>query len=221
MSRIVALEAVDRQGSVCLWDGGVVAWERCPGPAEAHLVPLVAGLMARQAPLAALAVAVGPGSFTGLRVAVLAVRTLAWLDGLSVHPVDSLAATAIRQGDGLWWVLLPLKRDTTFHGVFRVAGGQIETIVPTVACRDDQLPCLPPEAVGAVAIGPALGAKPGLAERWLPGVALGCADGPDARGVAMLAGQVPPVPWERILPLYHQEPAPVLQRAALRSASPG
>ena len=221
MTRLVALEAVDRQGSVCYWDGGVVSWQRCPGPAEVHLVPLLTALLAEHAPLTALAVAVGPGSFTGLRVAVLAARTLAWLDKLPVHAVDSLAATALQRGDGLWWGLLPLKRDTTFHGLFRVAGGRVETLLPTTACRDDQPPRLADAAAGAVAVGPALTAKPGLAEHWRPGVVLGDAAGPDARGVAMLAAQVPAVPWQSILPLYHQEPAPVLQRQALRPITGG
>lgn len=216
--RLLALEAVDRSGSACVWDGGPIELRRCPGPAEAHLVPIAADLLARHR-VDALAVAAGPGSFTGLRVAVLAVRTLAWLDRLMVHPVDSLAACAAMHGDGLWWVLLPLKRDTTFHGLFRVVGGRVEALVPTVAVPDDAPPELPAEARDAVAVGPALAAKPGLAERWLPGVRLGDPAGPDAAAVARIADQFPPQPWERILPLYHQEPAPVLQRAAVKRAS--
>jgi hypothetical protein len=123
------------------------------------------------------------------------------------------------QGDGLWWVLLPLKRDTTFHAVFAIAGGRLETLQATVACRDDLPPALHARTREAVAIGPALIGKPGLAQSWLPGVCEGDAAGPDARGVARLAGQVPPIAWEHVAPLYHQEPAPVLQRAAAREAS--
>jgi tRNA threonylcarbamoyl adenosine modification protein YeaZ len=215
---LIAFEAVERAGSVCAWDGDELAFERCPGHAEAHLVPLIDRLMRQHAPVSALAVAVGPGSFAGLRVAALAARTIAWHDQLPVHAVDSLAAGAVQQGDGLWLVLLPLKRDTTFHGLFRVAGGIVTTLSGTTACRDDLRPSLLPEAAAAVAIGPALTAKPGLAERWQPGIALGDPAGPDARGVARLAGQVPPLSWDRVLPLYHQEPAPVLQRAAALEA---
>ena len=195
-----------------------------PGPtacalsSEAQLVPLIDRLMREHAPVEALAVAAGPGSFTGLRVATLAARTIAWTDQLPVHLVDSLAACAAQQGDGLWLVLLPLKRDTTFHGLFRVEDGFVATLSGTMACRDDGLPALPSEAAGAVAIGPALTAKPGLAERWVHGIALGDPACPDARGVARIAAQVAPVPWNRVLPRYHQEPAPVLQRAAALEA---
>ena len=216
---LIAFEAVERTGSACAWDGSVQAFERCAGHAEADLVPLLDRLMRSHAPVSALALAAGPGSFSGLRVAALAARTIAWIDRLPVHVVDSLAACAAQQGDGCWLVLLPLKRDTTFHGLFRVADGVVTTLTATTAGLDATLPLLPPEAATAVAIGPALTAKPGLAQRWLPGVAVGDPAPPDARGVARLAGQVPPVPWDRVLPLYHQEPSPVLQRAAAREAS--
>ncbi len=216
---LIACEATDRSGSACAWDGSALDFTPCAGPAEARLVPLLDHLMRRHAPVASLAVAVGPGSFTGLRAATMAIRTLAWLEALPVHPVDSLAACAMRQGDGLWLVLLPLKRDTTFHALFRITGGRLETIAPTTACRDDRAPPFSEMARAAIAIGPALAAKPGLAERWLPGIASGDPAGPDARGVAALAGQVPTVAWDAVLPLYHQEPAPVLQRAAARETS--
>lgn len=216
---LIAFEAVDRSGSACAFDGRVVGLQRCPGQAEAHLVPLLDRLLRAYAPVDALAVAAGPGSFTGLRVAALAARTLAWLDRLPVHPVDSLAACAAVRGDGLWWVLLPLKRDTTFHALFEVRGGRVGTLQATAACRDDEVPALHPRTAAATAVGPALAGKPGLAQRWCPGVRCGDAAGPDAAGVALLAGQVPPVSWDRVQPLYHQEPAPVLQRAAARQAS--
>lgn len=216
---LIAFEAVDRIGSACAYDGAVVEFERCQGQAEARLVPLLDGLMRKHGPVSALAVAAGPGSFTGLRVAALAARTLAWTDALPVHAVDSLAACAAGHGDGLWWVLLPLKRDTTFHGLFEVVGGRVTTLQATTACADAACPALHERTREATAIGPALGQKPDLARRWLPGVGIGDAAGPDAVGVARLAGQVPPVAWDRVLPLYHQEPAPVLQRAAAREAS--
>lgn len=216
---LIAFEAVERTGSVCAWDGSERAFERCPGQAEAHLVRLIDLYLRAHAPVSALAVAAGPGSFTGLRVAALAARTIAWTDRLPVHAVDSLAACATQQGDGLWLVLLPLKRDTTFHGLFRVTEGRLTTLSATAACHDDAVPGLPPESLEAVAIGPALDTKPGLAERWVPGIAHGDPACPDARGVARLAGQVAATPWDRVLPLYHQEPAPVLQRAAAREKS--
>jgi hypothetical protein len=77
-------------------------------------------------------------------------------------------------------------------------------------------------AHAAVAVGPALTARPGQAEAWCPGVALGPAAALSALGVAraalaMRAAGGNPVAWDAVLPAYHREPAPVLQRqAALR-----
>jgi len=180
--------------------------------AEVGLAALVQGLYARHGAPRALAVATGPGSFTGLRVAVVLARTLAWMDALPVHPVDSLVALALMHGDGLWWPLLPLKRDTTFHALVRVASGKAEVLASTVATADDDQPTLAEATATAVAVGPALTQKPGLAERWCPGVRLGSPAMPDARGVAAAARGVAAVEWRALLPAYHREPAPVLQR---------
>lgn len=211
---LMACETVARSASAGLWDrdGSEMAYaDLGGGEAEAGLVPLLDRLL-RRGRVTALAVAAGPGSFTGLRIGITALRTLAWIEDLPVHAVDSLAARAAEEGDGLWWVLMPLKRDTTFHGTFRVSAGQVEVLAGSVASSDASpaSPALP----GAIAIGPALASKPGLARAWCPGIECGSAAGLTARGVARIAPQVEARSWDRLLPAYHQEPAPVLQRRA-------
>lgn len=218
---LLAFESVARTATACLVDdaGREVAFADLGGAeAERGLVPLLDGLIRSHGLPSALAVAAGPGSFTGLRIGVVAARTLAWVDGLPVHAVDSLAARAAEAGDGLWWVLIPLKRDTTFHGLFRVRQGVVETLQPTSAALDGEATELHPQTHEAVAIGPALVAKPDLATRWCPGIAVGAPAQLTARGVARLAPQVPAAAWDRVLPAYHQASAPELQRA--RSQAP-
>lgn len=212
---LLAISTITRSASCGLWDDAGVeqAWCAPEGEAEVTLAPALAGLLAGRRAPTAIALAAGPGSFAGLRVGVVTARTLAWTFGVPVHAVDSLAAAAAERGDGLWWVLLPLKRDTTFHGLFRIADGRVETLAATAAQADAGVPVLHPATASAVAVGPALAGKPGLAERWCPGIRLGDAAGPGARGVARLARQTPAQPWRQVLPAYHQEPAPVLQRA--------
>lgn len=212
---LLAFESIARTASACLVDaaGREVAYADLAGEAERGLVPLLDGLIRRHGLPSALAVAAGPGSFTGLRIGVVAARTLAWIEQVPVHAVDSLAARAAQAGDGLWWVLIPLKRDTTFHGLFRVSDGVVETLQPTVAAPDGEPAVLHVQTREAVAIGPALVGKPALASHWCPGVVLGDASPLTARGVARLAPQVPPQPWDRVLPVYHQASAPELQRA--------
>jgi tRNA threonylcarbamoyl adenosine modification protein YeaZ len=213
---LLAFESVTRTASACLVEGDneLAYADLGGGEAERGLVSLLDGLLRRHGRPQALAVASGPGSFTGLRIAITAARTLAWIEQLPVHGVDALAALAAEQGEGLWWTLLPLKKDTTFHGLFRVSGGIVTTLAETVAAPDALMPTLHPDTASAIAIGPALAAKPDLARTWCPGVALGTSAGPTARGVARLAPQVPALDWQAILPAYHQQPAPVLQRQA-------
>ena len=78
-------------------DGRVLAC--CGGSERADmLVPLIGAALAeagvRPADLGALAVAVGPGSFTGVRVAVAAAKGLSLALRLDVHPVGTLSALA-------------------------------------------------------------------------------------------------------------------------------
>lgn len=212
---LLAFETVARSGSACVIgaDGGELAFVDLAGvESERALVPLLDSLIRAHGLPRELAVACGPGSFTGLRVGVVCARTLAWIEGLRVRAVDSLAALAVARGDGLWWTLLPLKRDTTFHALFRVTGGRCETLRATAAAADAEPIDPHPLTHEAVAIGPALASKPDLAARWCPGVRLGDASGVDARGVALAAPAAPLVEWAGLLPAYHQLSAPELQR---------
>jgi tRNA threonylcarbamoyladenosine biosynthesis protein TsaB len=212
---LLAFETVARSGSACLVgaEGRELAFRDFAGAeSERVLVPILDGLIRAHGVPREVAVARGPGSFTGLRVGVVCARTLAWIEGLPVRAVDSLEALARGRGDGLWWTLLPLKRDTTFHALFRVVGGVCETLRSTIAAADAAVPDLHPLTAQAIAVGPALATKPGLAERWCPGVRTGDPRGPDARGVALAAPWSPALAWDAVLPAYHQASAPELQR---------
>ena len=211
---ILAFECVARTASACVMDGErEVAYADLGGTeAEVGLITLLDRLLRDHGPMTALAVAEGPGSFTGLRIATVAARTLGWLEGLPIHPVDSLTALALERGDGLWAPLLPLKKDTTFAAVVRVQAGQAEVLMATAPHLDAADPGLPPEAVG---IGPAVTAKPDVAARWCR--ILGDPAPLTARGVARAARLTDPRPWSSVLPAYHQKPAPVLQREAALS----
>jgi tRNA threonylcarbamoyl adenosine modification protein YeaZ len=213
---LLAVETVGRSATAVLVgdQGEEIAFGDCQGrETEAALVPLLDQLLRHAGRPRALAWSAGPGSFTGLRIGAIALRTLAWMEELPVHAVDSLAALAAEQGDGLWWALMPLKRDTTFHGLYRVTAGRLETLMASTAQNDQSLPLLHALTAQAVAIGPALAHKGGLAERWCPGIALGSPATLSARGVARLAPQVEALPWNRVLPAYLQASAPELQRA--------
>lgn len=96
--------AVDTSGpvaGVALWEDGRVRYEAMALNKMTHsesLMPMVEEALRRtalkQADITLLAVTVGPGSFTGVRIGVTAVKALAHALGVVCVAVDALEATA-------------------------------------------------------------------------------------------------------------------------------
>ncbi|TVR14323.1 MAG: tRNA (adenosine(37)-N6)-threonylcarbamoyltransferase complex dimerization subunit type 1 TsaB [Planctomycetota bacterium] len=210
----LAWECVGRSGSVCALaeNGTLLAYEDLAGVAAAsHLVPCIDALLRRFGRPQSLAVAIGPGSFTGLRISTVAARTLAWCDQLPLIPVPTLAALACDQGPGLWYTVLPLKKDVTFHAAYSVdATGAWQEVLPVQAINDDASADFPPVDATYTAVGPALASKPQLLQ-CCPAPS-GSPQAPTAHGVARAARSCQPQDPAHLLPAYHRASAPELQR---------
>ena len=68
--------------------------------------------------LEAIAVGVGPGTFTGLRIGIATARTLAGANGLALRPVSSLAALAAGIEGPCTLALIDAKRGELFAALY-------------------------------------------------------------------------------------------------------
>jgi tRNA threonylcarbamoyladenosine biosynthesis protein TsaB len=99
------------------------------GPAHAReLMPAIAEVMERArldfGELEAIAVGVGPGTFTGLRIGIATARGLASASGLELRPVSSLAALAAELEGPLRLPLIDARRGEVF-GALHDSDGEL------------------------------------------------------------------------------------------------
>jgi tRNA threonylcarbamoyladenosine biosynthesis protein TsaB len=106
---ILAVDTSHKNGSVCLARGDATAFQLL-GSAEvdggmfsAQLVPVIAKLLAKhnlvKKDLQGIAAAVGPGSFTGLRIGLAAVKGFAEVLRIPIAGVSTLEAVAFSAGE--------------------------------------------------------------------------------------------------------------------------
>jgi tRNA threonylcarbamoyladenosine biosynthesis protein TsaB len=129
--RVLAVETSTLAGGVALVDGDRLVGEYLLDVSVTHSERLLAAIDtvmtdAGWAPgdLQGLAVAVGPGSFTGLRVGLSTVKGLAWALGLPVAAVPTLDAMAA----AVPWAALPVcpvlhaRRNEVYAALYRWDG---------------------------------------------------------------------------------------------------
>lgn len=110
-----------------------------PRAHSVRLMPLIAQALQEAgrtpADLSGVAVGVGPGSFTGLRIGLSTAKALAWslhIPTLAVSTLDSIAA-GVPPLPGLLLTLLDAKRDDVFAALYRTGpGGPTPLVAPTL-----------------------------------------------------------------------------------------
>ena len=124
-------------------------------PAHAsELMPAVADVMARAGvgwrDLDAIAVGVGPGTFTGLRIGIATARALATASGLPLRRVSSLAALAAGIDAPFRLPLIDARRGELFAALFE---GERELWPPFAASPDELVARLRRGGFGPLAAG--------------------------------------------------------------------
>ena len=122
--KILALETSAKSVSAAVSEHGVILASAYQNTGLTHsrtLMPLVDGML-RAASLTLddmglIAVAHGPGSFTGLRIGVSAVKGLAW--------AKALPCCGVSDFDGLIVCAMDARRQQVYHALFRCENGQL------------------------------------------------------------------------------------------------
>lgn len=233
---ILALESSSLSASAAVCEDEVLiaqSFQRTGLTHSAALMPMVRGLLANAglelARIDLLAVAAGPGSFTGLRIGVSALKGLAWALEKPCAPCSTLESMAwgLAHLEGAHLCpVMDARRGQVYNARFQVRGGAPVRLTPDRAVGLDQLArevraCAQPQLVlgdgAALALGvfeelglPARAAPPHLLYPGAWGVAR-CALAMAQRGELVRAGE--------LAPRYHRLSQAERERLARLSAS--
>ncbi len=154
-----------------------------------------------------IAVAHGPGSFTGIRIGVSMVKGLAWgadKPCVGVSTLEAMAWHGLAAG-GLICPVMDARRAQVYNALFRIADGR-----PVRLCADRaiSLEDLAAELAGYEESVFLIGDGAALTKAYLDGRDIPCRLAPDnlvwqdAWGVAMAAADKKAVPGAELLPVY-------------------
>ncbi len=140
--RVLGIDTATAIASVgCIDETGARA-ERALPMAGSHartLLPLIDSVLADAgwglADCALIAVSIGPGSFTGLRIGLAVAKGLALATGLPVCGVPTLEAYALALGPrpGTIWPVLDARKGEVYAGAFHWDGDALRTDQPAMA----------------------------------------------------------------------------------------
>lgn len=212
---ILGIESSAKAASCALVRDGVLVGQyfQCSGLTHsATLLPMAEQLLAStgtdKTALDAVAVAQGPGSFTGIRIGVAAAKGLCWAlekPAIGVSTLEAMAWNGANRGEGaLICCCMDARRSQVYNALFTIKDGRPERLVPDRAVSlaelaDDLADRGVPFLVGdgAALVSEYLGDR---------AVSFELAEGPalhqSAWGVCMAAMDKEPVNAGTLLPVY-------------------
>ncbi|MBC1482845.1 tRNA (adenosine(37)-N6)-threonylcarbamoyltransferase complex dimerization subunit type 1 TsaB [Listeria sp. FSL L7-1509] len=136
---ILGIDTSSDTMTIALFDNGVVIGEYTTNLKKNHsvrLLPAIAALMdecsVKPTDLKKIAVAKGPGSYTGLRIGVTVAKTMAWDAGIPIVGISSLALLAENAlyFSGKVVALMDARRGNVYAGVYQAIQGEMSNILP-------------------------------------------------------------------------------------------
>ena len=221
--KIIAFDTATEWCTAALWrDGACASREVRAGQKHSELlVPMIMELLAEAGlslrDLDGLAYGMGPGSFTGLRIACGVAQGLALGAGLPVLGVSTLEALAeethARHGADRVAACLDARMNEIYAGLYQREGDAWRALAGPLVCPPAAVPI--PAADGFVGAGSGFAAYPALGERLSGRLAAVDADlAPHARAIARLAA--PRFARGEGLPAEAAEPVYVRDKVALK-----
>ena len=134
---ILALESSAKSASAALMEDGVLLaqYSQCTGLTHSRtLLPMVEDMLKntemKLEDVDLIAVAHGPGSFTGIRIGVSTVKGLAWAAGKSCVGVSTLASMAWHglTFDGIVCPVMDARRSQVYNALFEIKNGKPERL---------------------------------------------------------------------------------------------
>ncbi len=134
---ILAFETSAKACSVALTDGDKLLGESYQNTGITHsetMLPMARGLLQSCGfavqDVTAVAVAAGPGSFTGVRIGVAAAKGFAWGGKIPAYGVSTLEAMALHRGihQGTVCAVMDARRQQVYNALFAVKNGEYTRI---------------------------------------------------------------------------------------------
>ena len=130
---ILAFETSAKAASVALWEGGLLGESyQNTGLTHSQTLMVMAEDLLKQcgkapADVTHVAVAAGPGSFTGVRIGVAAAKGFAWGGELPLCGVSTLEAMALTLGvwEGTVCCVMDARRNQVYNALFRAEAGTL------------------------------------------------------------------------------------------------
>lgn len=137
--KILAFETSAKAASAALWADGVLLAESYQNTGLTHsrtILAMAEGLLQScdltPSDVEAVAVAAGPGSFTGIRIGVAAAKGFAWGRELPLYGVSTLEAMALGLGetDAIVCPVMDARRSQVYNAVFRAGSDGLTRLRP-------------------------------------------------------------------------------------------
>ena len=212
----LAFESSAKAASVALCDGETLiaqTTQNCGLTHSVTLLPMAEALLKntgyKLSDVELFAVAHGPGSFTGIRIGVSAVKGLAWgaqKAAVGVSTLEAMAYNGLAFGEGaVLCCVMDARRNQVYNALFEIQGGK--------PCRisEDRPIALEELAQEVTALGKSvylIGDGVTVTEKYFREAGIPCTAAPDpirlqtAYGVAMAAATKEPATADDIHPVY-------------------